>query len=239
MPFNQRLMRRPAQAFRRRRKTRRFPVTNRSSRPGYRVPASVGAFRGEYLIRKLVYIADSGSSFSMTSTAGALATDLIFRANDLYDPNQHGVGGQPRQFDELMALYRNFVVLGSKVNIDCSYGTGSATSVDMIVSCILKDGTTGLGSAKDIMEHPRNKYVMLTAENDRKRLINKYSWRLAGAKSALDNTNLWGNASSSPGEQFYYHINAYSPSGGTEVANVLIKIEYTAIFFHAIQPSSS
>lgn len=138
-----------------------------------------------------------------------------------------------------MALYRNFVVLGSKISLDCTYGTGSATSVDMIVSCILKDGTTGMANAKDIMEHPRNRYIILTAENDRRKLIHKFSWKIAGSKSALDNQNLWGTASSSPTEQFYYHINAYSPSGGTETANVLVKLELTAIFFHAIQPSAS
>lgn len=229
---------RPRTTYRPRRTYRRA-ITNRGSHARYHVPRSVGAFRGEHVIRKMKYVGDSGSAFQMTSTAGALATDIIFRANDLRDPNQSGVGGQPRTFDEIMALYRNFMVLGSKITLDLTYGTGSATSSDMLVSCILKDGATGMADAKDIMEHPRNKYVILSAENDRKKLVQKFSWRILGQKSALDNSNAWGNTSSSPVEQFYYHINAYAPNGATEVVSCLITVEYTAIFFHAIQPSAS
>lgn len=95
MPFR-RYGKSTALVRRRRRPTRRTSMFPGRSKAAYRVPPSVGAFRGEYLIRKLVYIGDSGSSFAMTSTTGALATDHIFRANDLYDPNQSGVGGQPR-----------------------------------------------------------------------------------------------------------------------------------------------
>lgn len=228
----------------RRRRPARRTNRGRTSFPGrtvaaYRVPRSVGSFRGEYIIRKLKYIGDSGAAFQLNSTSGALATDLTFRANDLRDPNEGGVGGQPRQFDELMALYRNFVVLGSKITLDCSYGTGSSTSNDILVSCILKDGTTAMASAKDVMEHPRNKYIILSAENDRKRLVHKYSWKILGNQAPLDNQNAWGSSGGSPVEQFYYHINAYAPNGTNETASIVLMVEYTAVFFHAIQPSAS
>lgn len=53
---------------------------------------------------------------TLTSTAGSLAKH-VFRANSLFDPDFTAAGHQPMYFDQLAALYANYVVLGSKIRV--------------------------------------------------------------------------------------------------------------------------
>ncbi len=38
-----------------------------------------------------------------------------FRANDCFDPDETGVGHQPRGFDQIIPMYEHFTVIGSKM----------------------------------------------------------------------------------------------------------------------------
>lgn len=204
-----------------------------------RVPRSVSTYRGESMVRKLRFSLFGGSSQQMTSTSGALATSYVFRANDLYDPYAGAGGGQPIQFDQIMAMYRNFVVLGSKIVTYWTYGQGSSTSHQMTCAVTVKDGSTSLAGITYVMEHPRTTARLLTAEADKVTAVRKYSWKINGISHPTDETNLWGTASASPTEQWYYHLNAFQPDGNTEDVFVTGYIEFCALFFHAVQPPLS
>lgn len=47
---------------------------------------------------------------------GALAI-YVYTTNGLYDPNTTGIGHQPTGFDQLMALYNEYVVIGSTIKV--------------------------------------------------------------------------------------------------------------------------
>jgi len=204
-----------------------------------RVPRTVNNQRNECVIRKMKWAINSGQMNTMSSTTGALATNKVYRANDLYDPYQTGVGDQPRGFDQMMTMFRHFCVLGSKIVTVWSYGVGSSTSRNMTCSIILKDGTTAMSDSKDIVEHPRVKLGQLAAESDKLTLVHKYSWRMNGVSDALDEAGLWGTSSASPADQWYYHINSYCTDGGSEDSVFTGYIQFTAAFFHAIEPPAS
>lgn len=240
--------------FRRRpRRTRRFrrSATSRfrrantinQSRANRVIPRSVASYRGEIAIRKMRYALGStgGIATSMSSSTGALANSQVYRANDVYDPDYTNAGHQPRGFDQYIAMFRNFMVLGSKIVTTWGYGQGSSTSHDMNVSVILKDGTSVMSDAEDIMEHPRVHYKIMTAEvGDKIRIIHKYSWRLNGIRNPLDNDKLWGTSAAAPTEGWYYHLNAFTNDGASsEIAFFSGYIDYTVAFFHATQPASS
>lgn len=217
--------------------------TINESRVNRVIPRSVGSFRGEIVVRKMRYAlgATGGISTTMSSTTGALATTQVYRANDVYDPDYSNAGHQPRGFDQIVAMFRNFVVLGSKIVTTWGYGQGSATSHDMNCSIILKDGTSAMSDAEDIMEHPRVKHKIMTAEvGDKIQIVHKYSWRLNGIRNPLDMTTLWGSSAASPTEGWFYHLNAFTNDGtNSELAHFSGYIDYTVAFFHAQQPSSS
>lgn len=225
--------------------TRRRSMRRRSTRARtkkqqvtYRVPRGVRGYAQPFQIAKLRYAIYDGDSHDLASTSGSIA-GVVYRANDLFDPYQTGVGSQPRGFDQIMAQFRNFIVLGSKITCDFTFGSGSSTSTTAMCAVTLRDGTVAMSTTKDIMEHPRTRFKVISAESDRVRVINKYSWRWVGASDPLDNENLYGTTSSSPTEGLYYHINAYCPSSGTENIWVSGFIDYTAIFFHRINPTAS
>lgn len=223
---------------------RRAPIRRRrfNMRRGarlYRVPRSLRSIRGEHEVHKLRFAINGGTMFQLTSTSGALATPKVYRANDVYDPYFTGAGSQPRQFDQIMARFRHFVVLGSKIVTIWSYGVGSSTSNSMTCALTLKDGTTAISDAKDLIEHPRSRFKTISAETDSCTVVSKYSWRINGISAPLDDNSLWGTVAASPTSQYYYHLNAYSPNGGTEDAWVTGYIDYTVVFFQAIEPAAS
>ena len=63
--------------------------------------------------------------FSMRHTLNVAAADNIskisFLANSLTDPYVGGVNHQPRGFDEFMAVYRTYTVVGSKISVNFMY----------------------------------------------------------------------------------------------------------------------
>ncbi len=205
----------------------------------YKVPRSIGSYRGEFTIRKMRFALNEGATHSMTSASGGLSSDFVYRANDLFDPYAGAGGQQPRTFDQIISMYRNFVVLGSKITVNLGFGSGSATSSDMLLSIIMKDGSAAVGSPQDVLESSRRRYTYITANADRRTLVAKYSWKINGTKDALENHNMWGTAGASPLEQWYYHIIAYCPGGESETAKFTGYIDYTAVFFHAILPTAS
>jgi len=209
------------------------------SAANYKVPRSVRAFRGEHVIRKLRFALNEGAYHTMLSTSGGVSSDWVYRANDLFDPYVGAGGQQPRCFDQLMTMYRNFAVLGSKIVYSIGYSIGSSTSNDMIVATVLGDFATAPANTQDIMEHPRRHYKMLTANQDKLTMVRKYSWKINGSKDIMDNDDLWGSASGTPSKQWNYHIQAWCPGGNTDSAYVMGYIDYCVIFFHPIQPTAS
>lgn len=224
---------------RRRRTTARRRFNPRRGSRIYRVPRRVRSIRGEHEVHKLRFAINDGNMWQLTSTSGALATPKVYRANDVYDPYFTGAGSQPRGFDQIMPRFRHFMVLGSKIVTIWSYGVGSSTSNSMSCAITLKDGTTAIADSKDLIEHPRTRVKTISAETDSCTVVGKYSWRINGLSSPLDDNTLWGTVAASPTSQYYFHLNAFSPNGGTEDAWVTGYIDYTVVFFQAIEPAAS
>lgn len=63
--------------------------------------------------------------FTINPGTGGATGVYQFSANGLYDPNVTGVGHQPAGFDELMAIYGEYVVLGCTIKLIMSNTEGS------------------------------------------------------------------------------------------------------------------
>ncbi len=56
---------------------------------------------------------------------GAPIVNVIFRGNNIFDPDQTGVGQQPYGFDQMAALYKSYRVLGSELSVTFNSSAGS------------------------------------------------------------------------------------------------------------------
>lgn len=100
---------------------------------------------------KLVY------SEEIAINAGAGTTgQYVFSMNGMWDPDISGVGHQPRGFDQLLAMYDHFVVIGSKITVTVDNSTNPGGQMLMIMPY---DTATTISSTNDWLENGRVKKV--------------------------------------------------------------------------------
>lgn len=168
--------------------------------------------------------------------AGAPATH-VYSANGCYDPDITGAGGQPRGFDELMALYDHFVVIGSKCTVMYAANAASAPTLLMLD---LKDTQTADANQRATMESSFSSYILHSPAGPTSCLVQTFSPKFLGKSKYLSDPDLKGSASANPDESAYYHVVMSSPSGTDEgVAYPTVVLEYTVMLIEPKRPSAS
>lgn len=76
--------------------------------------------------------------FTLDPGVGGTPIVHLFSANGCYDPDITGIGTQPRGFDQMMLLYRHYVVEEAMIEL---YADPLDGSVGQLVSIAVKDGT--------------------------------------------------------------------------------------------------
>lgn len=169
---------------------------------------------------------------TLNPSLGGLAAQAFFSANGLFDPEVTGVGHQPAGFDQLMAFYDHYTVIGSK--IICSFTNGDSSNVQT-AGIYLADATTTVTDIAQIIENGGVVYSELAnnlADGFMKTLtLNCNPTKFLGRKSALSDDVLRGNASANPSEDVLFCIFA-APQAAVDGGSVFcsVTIEYTAIF---------
>lgn len=93
----------------------------------------------------------------------------LFRANGLFDPDETGIGHQPRGFDQYASFYNKYVVMSSKITVN-------AFSVDnshpFILSLREQDDVGPFdANAADVIELPGNKFTLRSAFRDTRKVL--------------------------------------------------------------------
>lgn len=208
-------------------------IRNRAYAPLYRRVASPVPTKMHV---KLLY----HDQVAITPSTGQ-AGSHVFRANDLYDPDATGVGHQPRGFDQLMALYDHFVVVGSRIRVifDCRSTTGAN------VGGIRLSDTLTPSTSVDYQMESSYKVVGAQPEKDGGQpLVLSMSSNPAkylGREDPLSDPQLKGSSSGSPTEGAFYHVFSFathtSETPATSYASV--QIEYSAYLIEPTMPSVS
>lgn len=159
--------------------------------------------------------------------------NYVFAANGLYDPNTTGVGHQPYGFDQLMALYNEYTVLGAKIT---AYVVNPPSASVLAVK--LSD-TTALNTSDPmlLMEQPGLKKKMIThADQAEKTQITQsysaYKFFRTNKTSIIANNQMKGSAISNPFNTAHFIV-CYAPLvSGTDIGptTLHVTIDYTAIF---------
>lgn len=173
------------------------------------------------------------TTFALSTTAGALTSVQIFRANDLFDPDYSGTGHQPMGFDQLMLWYNHFVVRFAKIT--CVFKNTAATSPTV---CLRIDAdSTGLTVIDRIIEiggcvtadlevkgsYGANKKLTMGCD------IAKVQGVTPSAMTA--DLDLHGSSAASPGEITYFHITMWDTAAATGSCECDVILEQTATFF--------
>lgn len=198
-----------------------------------RFPATTGKRYGPFsqsFQTKLRY----AGHFSLNPALGATGVHT-FKANDLYDPDNTGVGHQPYGFDELMAIYNHYTVLGAKATLTVA----SNSTIPFWIHLALRGDTSGGGTAtEDLLEQPATKSTIvnvLDGGNNVKVLTHYFSAMKFFGKtkaSIVGAADYRGNASSSPAELAYFRC-FYSPNVSNDdlgLQQFHFQIEFDAVF---------
>lgn len=170
---------------------------------------------------KLIY----SEAFAINAGAG-LAGVYVFSANGLYDPNVTGVGHQPAGFDEIMAIWGEFIVLGSTIKV-----TGRNTDPDVcqyLGIYVQRNPTTDTDWRKYV-ENGNGYYKVLQTLNNNDTQVLTYSCDLnkEAGHAILDDEGFAGISVQNPSEQRYYHIVCCAFNLASDPAAVELAVEIT------------
>lgn len=177
------------------------------------------------------------TNFALNVATGGVPAVRVFSANGLYDPDITGVGHQPRGFDQLMALYDHYTVIGSKIEV---MGSADQATNPMVFGIALMDGPSVSTDADDYLEEPYSSWQLANPNGPAVQVLQKFNNKFLGYKNPMSVEELEGTSSANPSEQAYYHVFAYSTSA-TDEGNVYlpVRITYTAILKEPDLPPQS
>lgn len=175
---------------------------------------------------KLVY----GEDFADT-TAGGFSY-IVYRANDCYDPNLTGVGGQPTYFDQLITLYRRFCVVGCKCVVEAY--NGDAVPTDIGVYGLPDSTAQASGWSNALLGHPNFVTKRMTptgTSGDRCMVtITRTTARMLGCKDVMDDTEYKGHAGGSPGRPWYWHVLWQNTDAGAAAVELKVTLTMDVVF---------
>lgn len=162
----------------------------------------------------------------------------MFRTNSLFDPDFTGTGHQPRGYDQIMTMYRNYTVIGFKAVVRFNYYSGP----NMMVLCHFSRDTT-VKSGNDYAESSYTRSKVLTDQRDTVSIscaINPN--KFLGVTSPVGDTRVVGTTGTDPSNVCYLHVACYSATTqATDPSEIAcnIYITYTAILTLPDQPAQS
>lgn len=190
------------------------------------------------MITKMRYQTSTSLDAGNVGTADA----HVFTCNGLFDPDITSSGHQPRGFDQLMALYDHYVVLGAKITVIFAQQT-DAVDAGNIVGITLKDSSVTSPYTNDYLEDGYNKYSCTNARdgNGLVRLTyNVNPAKFLSRSKPLSDPQLKGSIAGNPDEQVFFHVFA----GGMDAANgglcnINVVIDYIVALIEPKNPTQS
>lgn len=155
--------------------------------------------------------------------------------NGIYDPNVSGVGHQPSGFDQLIAIYGEYIVVAARIkcwfrNLS-SYSGGSPCLVGIYMS----RSTTTSTDWREYVENGNGTYTVLDAletGNALKSLTHTCDMNKEAGHNIMDDEGYSGTSASNPAEQRYWQIVVNPFDNASDLGNIQIwcEINYDVVF---------
>lgn len=217
-------MKRRYSAKRRIFKKRRYNRRKRASRSVQRIYKSPVA---DSTIVKLRYVGARG----LNPTVGGVADNWTIKANGMFDPDLTGVGHQFLGFDQWMAFYNHFQVMGSKITAVFQTQLSTSTLASAWIAIGLDDDNTAISDMLAYFEQPGVTAKPLTSVYAKgyERITKKFSSKRFFFGKGTD-TVLRGTASADPSEIAYYRVLYGTPVNDVDLpeCQVIVYVSYYA-----------
>lgn len=180
------------------------------------------------LRQTLVY----SESYQITTNnyAAAPPTFNTFRLNGLFDPRAAIGGHQPMGFDQLMAIYTKFVVVGAKITVSFTASEAAYYTGDCGIN-IQDPGASAPISSEHLIESQYSTYgTYVQSGGSTTRTLALDMSRYFSVKDLLDEDDLKGNVSADPFRQVYALVWANNHTSSSHPVHITLKIEYDAVF---------
>lgn len=185
---------------------------------------------GRKFVTKLRYYT---GGFDINPGVVGTPDSTVFSTNGMYDTDISGVGHQPTGFDQIMAMYDHYTVIGCKATLEA---WNSDADYPQTVAIFLKDDSVKLLDIRPLVENGNCEYRLLSpsgsgSKNYAKLSMNINPNRFLGRSNPLSEDDLRGSAGSNPVEQAYLHV-FVEPLGSvdTSAVNCVLTLEFTAVF---------
>lgn len=179
-------------------------------------------------VTKLVF----AEQIALDPGVGLVAT-ASYNAGGCFDPRVNLGGAQPRGFDQWMAFYEHFVVLGSKMTVMFQTTGLQPSDGNGVVGIYLKANSSNqITTIPELIEQQNTVYKPIApvgSYNSTVTLHKNYSAkRFLGRTSVMSDPALKGSISADPTESAYYEICAGASAGSDNLGSVRcqVKIEY-------------
>jgi len=152
-----------------------------------------------------------------------------FSCNGMYDPNLSATGHQPLYFDQFVALYNHYTVIGSKITWKIAQNNTSQFTTK--VALWVNDDTTTNPTYEALSEQAGSKELIIPAgSTDVYTRTMNWSAKKAFGGAILGNSIFRGTATSNPSEICVFQISAYQPAASPIALDVDVTIEYIAVW---------
>ena len=188
-------------------------------------------------VAKLTY----AETVSMVSGASGVPAYHYFCCNGLYDPNTTGTGHQPMGFDQLMAKYNHYRVLGSKIQIKIlpTQTTDTTDDIALIGLTVTPDSSSTVTNSEELREQKGTKYTLAPRQAQGIKALSM-GWgakRTFGTKAVTK--DMFGAIASNPLETSFWRITMTGDLGTATALTLFIRIVYLAEFIEPIMQSGS
>lgn len=171
--------------------------------------------------------------YASTITLDPGAGTLVYHdylANGMYDPDVTSTGHQPMGFDQWMAFYDHFKVIGSKCSVNfLNSGQTIATSNAICgIHLASSPGEVSAQTSESVREFPNSKWKTISYAQSRTNVVRTFSHKNYFCRK--DGDKYHGSVSADPADAAYFEVWAVAADGSSQaeaiVCNVLI--EYVA-----------
>lgn len=181
---------------------------------------------------KFKFVHKYAEQVDMSSSSGSSARQR-FTCNNMYDPNNTGVGHQPLYFDQLAQLYDHFYVISSKIKFTVIPQGTSVQAPFRLFAQVNDDTTVSAGTGDAVVEQTtgQSRYCTGGLNPSKEVIYMKYDGLEKWGQALLSNSRQRGNDAGGPSEQSHFELNLNSCDNSSTVSvHVMAEIEFTAIW---------
>lgn len=183
---------------------------------------------------KLVTTLRYAEAISIAPSVAGTASSYVFSLNGLHNPDITTLVGdhQPRGFDQLMALYEHYVVLGVKISVQCACDN---TQTPITIAISQQAGNNPDFNIYNIMENHNVKMAtrgrLMTGPLTMTMKVNPN--KFLGRSSPLSDPQLKGDVNNNPAESSYLHINTFqtdTTATPSYTTHMIVTLDYITAF---------